>query len=130
METVYRITAGCAVAVIMILTVKQRSGELAAVISLAACSIILWMCFDSVQTLFTWFQTVGASHEMPDEIISTVLKVCGIGVFSQFASMFCQDAGEGTLAKTVELCAGAISVCTMLPLVDSALTTVSRLLGG
>ena len=130
MESIYKMAVACAVAVVMILTLKQRSGELAAMLSLASCAIVLGMGMNSVRTALTWFREIGSENGIDPPLISAVLKVCGIGVLSQCVAVFCRDAGEGSLAKIVEFCAGATAICVMLPFMDSAMDTVEKLLGG
>ena len=52
------------------------------------------------------------------------------GILTQLASTVCADAGENAVAKTVELCGGALAVCVALPLMEAVLELLQTMGGG
>ena len=58
---------------------------------------------------------------------SPVMKCVGIGLITNLAGQVCRDAQQGTAASAVELCGVFCALYAALPLVESLLTVVERL---
>ena len=100
-----------AAAALCALVVKQRSPELAVLVSLAACAVLL------TRTL-PLFETVRDRME----------ALVGLAVVTKLAASLCRDAGEGSVAAFVELAGSAAAVVVALPLLDMVLKLVEDLL--
>ena len=57
-----------------------------------------------------------------------VLKCVGIGLVTHLASQICRDAQQGSVGAAVELCGTLCALYVSLPLIESLLSTVEKLL--
>lgn len=60
--------------------------------------------------------------------LSPVLKCVGIGAVTHMASQLCRDAQQGSISAAVELCGTMCALYVSLPLIESLLSVVERLL--
>ena len=67
---------------------------------------------------------------LDDAVMAPLLKTVGIGLLTQAACAVCQDAGQSSLAKTVELCGTFLAVYVSLPLAEAVLELLRKLIGG
>lgn len=118
------------VAAALVTVIRQRTPELALMLSVAAgVVILLWIIqtgvplFHEVKNLFT--QTA----EAQSEAVEILFKSLGICFVVQIACDACRDLGESAIAAKVEM-AGKISVLVLaLPLFRQILEIVARLIG-
>ena len=77
-----------------------------------------------IQSLFSRLTQLGGLQE---GYLATLLKVLGVSYAAEMAAQFCQDLGEGALARKVEL-AGKLSVFTLTaPLLMTLLEMILEL---
>lgn len=60
--------------------------------------------------------------------VTPVLKCVGIGLVTNLAGQVCKDAQQGTAASAVELCGVFCALYVAMPLVESVLSVVEKLL--
>jgi len=130
MEQAIKLTAAAIVAVIMIVTLRQRSGDFALLLSLCVCIVLLLYGLHQFRETGTWIRDLCGKIGLQSWIMDTLLKVCGICICTQICIIFCHNAGEQAVAKAVELCSSVLTVAAMLPLLNSAADVVEKLLGG
>ena len=63
------------------------------------------------------------------DLLSSVLRMLGIGLLSAFFADVCRDLGEGTLASRIELCGRIEIVLLCLPFLDELLSLASEVGG-
>ena len=79
---------------------------------------------------FAFLGTLQKLAGLDDAVMAPLLKTVGIGLLTQAACAFCQDAGQSSLAKTVELCGTFLAVYVSLPLAEAVLELLRKLIGG
>ncbi len=62
-------------------------------------------------------------------ILDVFLKVIGIGLISQFASLICADAGNQSLSKVLQLMTTVVILCLSTPILEEMLSLLENLLG-
>ena len=65
-----------------------------------------------------------------EALLSPLLKCVGVALLSQLASAICLDAGQGALAKTVELGGAVLALTLSLPLISAVLSLLEQLSSG
>lgn len=59
--------------------------------------------------------------------VSPVMKCVGIGLVTNLAAQVCKDAQQGTAAAAMELCGVFCALYAALPLLESMLSVVEKL---
>ncbi len=108
--------------------VRQKTPELAALLSLAACALLLWNTLPLLETIRDVLQELADLAELSTAILRPVLQTVGLAVVTKLASALCRDAGEGGVASFLEVAGGAAAVLVALPLLKMVLQLVQSLL--
>ncbi|MGM9578799.1 MAG: SpoIIIAC/SpoIIIAD family protein [Evtepia sp.] len=108
--------------------VRQKAPELAAVLTLAACVLLLWNTLPLLETIRDVLTELADLAELSPTILRPMLQTVGLAVVTKLASSLCRDAGEGSIAAFLEIAGGAAAVLVALPLLKMVLQLVLALL--
>lgn len=130
MDSMYKIAAVAVLSSIMCLIVRQNEKATGLALSVLACSVILVLGFSFLKPIWSIAKKLRELSELSDDIVSPLFKVVGIGLLTQIAGSVCNEAGEVSLAKAVEITGSILSIYASLPLLASVLSLVEKLIGG
>ena len=108
--------------------VRQKAPELAAVLTLAACVLLLWNTLPLLETIRDVLTELADLAELSPTILRPMLQTVGLAVVTRLASSLCRDAGEGRIASFLEIAGAAAAVLVALPLLKMVLQLVLALL--
>lgn len=108
--------------------VRQKAPELAAVLTLAACVLLLWNTLPLLETIRDVLTELADLAELSPTILRPMLQTVGLAVVTKLASSLCRDAGEGSIAAFLEIAGAAAAVLVALPLLKMVLQLVLALL--
>lgn len=117
------------IAVIFVSLLKKRDGELAVVLSVAACAVIGAVMFELAEPIITFLEKLRNLGGMDKELMAPMLKVLGIGLLTQVSANVCTDAGQSAIAKLIEVAGGLFSVYLALPLLEAVLELLESMGG-
>lgn len=121
METVFRITALCLTAALLVLVVKRGSGELAMLLSLAAVAAVLLSLASAMEEVVTFLRSLGQKSGLPEELFLPLYKTVGIALVVKGGGNLCRDAGESALAAVLEMGGSVCALLVALPLLQAVL---------
>lgn len=108
--------------------VRQKTPELAALLILAACALLLWNTLPMLETIRDVLEELAALADLSPAILRPMIQTVGLAVVTKLASSLCRDAGEGSIASFLEVAGGASAVLVALPLLKMVLQLVQELL--
>lgn len=108
--------------------VRQKAPELAAVLTLAACVLLLWNTLPLLETIRDVLTELADLAELSPTILRPMLQTVGLAVVTRLAASLCRDAGEGSIAAFLEIAGAAAAVLVALPLLKMVLQLVLALL--
>lgn len=120
-------TLGVAAALCAVV-VRQKTPELAALLGLAACALLLWNTLPMLETIRDVLKELAALAELSPTVIRPMVQTVGLAVVTKLASSLCRDAGEGGVASFLEVAGSAAAVLVALPLLKMVLQLVQELL--
>lgn len=115
------------VAVIMIVTLRPKNGEIAIMLGVSCSVIILLSVFSQVSAVMDTVNNIIAVSDISTGYVAILLKVIGICLITEFAVNTCKDAGSQSLANNVSLAGKIMVTVTSLPLYADILNTVLSL---
>ncbi len=115
------------VAVIMIVTLRPKNGEIAIMLGISCSVIILLSVLSQVSEVVSMVNQIIAVSDISTSYIVILLKVIGICLITEFAVNTCKDAGSQSLANNVSLAGKLMVTITSLPLYSDILNTVLSL---
>lgn len=115
------------VAVIMIVTLRPKNGEIAIMLGVSCSVIILLSVFSQISAVMDTVNNIIAVSDISTSYVAILLKVIGICLITEFAVNTCKDAGSQSLANNVSLAGKIMVTVTSLPLYADILNTVLSL---
>lgn len=108
--------------------VRQKTPELAALLVLAACALLLWNTLPMLETIRDVLEELAELAELSPTVLRPVVQTVGLAVVTRLSASLCRDAGEGGIAAFLELAGGAAAVLVALPLLKMVLQLIRELL--
>lgn len=115
------------VAVIMIVTLRPKNGEIALMLTISCSVIILVSVLSQVSAVMDTINNIIAVSDINTSYVAILLKVIGICLITEFTVNTCKDAGSQALANNVSLAGKIMVTITSLPLYADILNTVLSL---
>ncbi len=116
------------IAVIIMVMLKPKNGEIAIMLGISASVIILLAVLSQVTQIMDTINNIIAVSGISTSYIVILLKVIGICLITEFAVNTCKDAGSQSLAGNVSLAGKILITITALPLYSDILNTVIGLI--
>lgn len=130
MSTVVQIGALAIVAAVLCVLVRTHTGALAVLLSLCASVVILLLSFQFFSPILSVLRQLRELTGLDEAATAPMLKVAGIGILTQTAASICEDSGEKTLSRSVEIGGTVLSLYASLPLISAVLDLMKETLGG
>ncbi|MFU0801215.1 MAG: stage III sporulation protein AD [Xylanivirga thermophila] len=125
---IMQIVAMGLVATVLAVTVKQDKPELGIFITIAAGIIIFTIILSKLVSIIDILYDLSIKSNLDNMYISIVLKVVAVSYIAEFGAQICKDAGEGTIAKKIEL-GGKIVILTMaIPILTALMEVIVKIL--
>lgn len=128
MTSLTKLSALSVLAALMILVIKKQSPELALILSLCACALGAILVLEGVSPVLQLAHSLADRAGLEPTLAAPLWKCLGLGLLTELSSGICADAGQGALAKLVELGGGVLCLCVSLPLVQAVLALIEGLL--
>lgn len=115
------------ITLILSIIIKQRSSEFSMIISIAGGLIIVFLCFDYLSELISYYSNLSSSVNIDNVILKTALKIIGVGFLTEFVSELAIDFGNSAIASKVVF-GGKVVVCIItLPIVKELVSLLFSL---
>ena len=129
MEIFLKVTAGILISSILGLTLLRQDSAISLLLSICVCSMVLIAAGTYLRPIIEFTDRLVQVGQLNVERFHILLKVVGVGLISQIATLICSDAGYQSLGKTLQIIAGAVILCICIPLLDEMLTLIETILG-
>lgn len=118
---VFKILAILLVSAVISLMLKQKNGEYALLVSVAAGVITAALILKHLSSSFSTLKSYIEDYGVETEYFKVALKALGIGYITSFIADACRDSGQTSLASKAELAGKAAIFVLSLPLLLSVL---------
>ena len=128
MENVTGLAAAAVAAALCAAVVRQRSGEVGAVVALAAGVLLLGAVLAGLEDVTALMDELGELAGLSPAVLAPVVKTVGVAILTRLSAELCRDAGEGGIAAAVETAGAVTALLAALPLLRAVVATVAGLL--
>lgn len=128
MSTFFQTCAAVMLALLLIL-MQQNGKEMGTLLSLAVCCMVAVVALSYLRPVLDFLATLEALGNLDGDLVGTLLKAAGIGMLTEIASMVCNDAGNASMGKTVQLLGTAVILWLSLPLFTALMELLRSILG-
>lgn len=116
------------IAVVLCLFVGKRDKDIAMLLSLLACSMVLIVAIQYLRPVFQFFDYLKEIGNLDGQMLSILMQVVGVGLIAQVMGGICTDAGYGAIGKAVQILATAVTLSISLPAFHSLLDLLEGIL--
>lgn len=128
MEQFFRAVALVLLAVVFVLILKNSSKGIGELLSLLVCCMVMIAAVSYLEPVIAFVETVQDLSGLDGDMLKILLKVVGISVTAEIASLLCDDAGNSAMGKTLQILATAVILCLSLPMLTSLLRLIEGIL--
>lgn len=129
MELFLKACGAVLLTVILILAQGSISKDLSMVLSVAVCSMMALTAMEFLQPVIGFIAELEQIGGIDHTLVSSLLKVTGIGLVSEVAAQVCADAGNGSLGKAIKLLGSAVILWLSIPMFTMLIDLLQRILG-
>lgn len=120
--------AAVLLAVILTLVLEQNGKDMAAVLSIVVCCLIIGVVLSYLRPVLIFLQQLESIGNFSGEMFGILFKTAGIGIVSEVAAMVCADAGKASFGKGLQLAGTAVILWLSIPIFSGLLDLVQSIL--
>ena len=111
-----------------VLVVKQFRNDFAILIGVVGSILMLILISNQVSLLFAQISQIFIKTNIDTRIISSLLKIVGIGYITEFSANICNDTGCVSIGDKILFCGKILILFMSLPIINSLVDIIVGLL--
>ena len=111
-----------------VLVVKQFRNDFAILIGVVGSILMLILISNQVSLLFAQISQIFIKTNIDTSIISSLLKIVGIGYITEFSANICNDTGCSSIGDNILFCGKILILFMSLPIINSLVDIIVGLL--
>lgn len=115
--------------VIMVLALGKEGKQSALLLVLAVCAMVGVLALGYLSPVVDFMKRLSAIGQINGQMLGILMKVVGIGLIGELASLICADSGHASLGKVLQILSAAVILRLALPLLEQLLELLERVLG-
>lgn len=129
MALFWKATAGVLLAVVLGLTLGKQEKDLSILLTMAVCCMAAMIAISYLEPVLDFLRELEALGDLQGDMLGILLKAVGIGLVAEIAGMVCNDAGNSSLGKTIQMLGSAVILYLSIPIFSALLTLIREILG-
>ncbi len=115
-------------AAILSILLKKYKPEFSLLIGIIAAVAIFFIIAEQLAAVVATLSDFSDKSGVDSGMVGLVLKIIGVAYLSQFGADVCADAGEGAIAKKIELAGKVVILAMTIPVISGLLKLITNLL--
>lgn len=116
-------------AVILIGNLNGCRRDMASLLSLAVCVMVALVALAYIRPVLDFVVELEAIGNLDSHMVHILLKLLGIGLVSEIAVLACNDSGNASLGKSLQMLTMMVMLYHAVPLYRSLITVLQEILG-
>ena len=125
----WKATAGVLVAVVLGLSLDRQGKDFFVLLTMAVCAMAAGAAFLYLEPVLDFLCELEALSQLQEDMLGILLKCVGIGVVAELASMICNDSGNTSLGKQLQMLGSSVILYLSVPVFRSLLELIQDILG-
>ena len=109
--------------------VSGRNKEIGTLLLVLGSCVILITAVSYIEPVFAFIRKLQTLGKLNNEMLEILLKSVGIGLLAEISVLVCNDMGNASMGKTLQILATAAIIWLSLPMLNSLLDLIGNLLG-
>ena len=116
--------------VVLGLSVGKTEKDISAVLGMVSLCIAACAAVTVLEPVLDYLVELRRGFNLPDELVSTLLKAVGIALMAELSAAVCTDAGSASLGKILQILGGAVVLSLSIPMFRTLMTIIKEMTGG
>ena len=116
--------------VVLGLSVGKTEKDISAVLGMVSLCIAACAAVTVLEPVLDYLVELRRVFNLPDELVSTLLKAVGIALTAELSAAVCTDAGSASLVKILQILGGAVVLSLSIPMFRTLMTIIKEMTGG
>ena len=116
--------------VVLGLSVGKTEKDISAVLGMVSLCIAACAAVTVREPVLDYLVELRRVFNLPDELVSTLLKAVGIALTAELSAAVCTDAGSASLGKILQILGGAVVLSLSIPMFRTLMTIIKEMTGG
>ena len=129
MSLLLKASAGVLTALILWLTLNKHAKDMSVLLTLAVCAMVVTVSIGFLQPVVSFLRRIQELGNLDSDLLSVVLKVVGIGLITEIATLICKDAGNESMGKALQLLSTVAVLWMSIPVFERLLSLLDKILG-
>lgn len=125
----FQALTGVLLTIILVLSLGNQGKETGHLLVMTACGMAAIIAMNYLKPVLDFVMKLQDIGGLDSAIIETMLKVAGISVLSEIASLVCTDAGNSSLGKVVQLLGTSVILWLSIPLFSALIELIQKIMG-
>ena len=130
MSEFWKTTSIVLLTVILGLAVGKTERDISAVLSLVAACIAAGVAVTIQEPVLDYLWELQRLYDLPEGLVSVLLKAVGIALVAELSSAVCTDAGNALLGRMLQILGGAVVLSLSVPMFRTLMTIIKEMIGG
>ena len=122
-------TAAVLLTVVLALALGKQGKEAGLLLTLAVCCMVCVLALSYLQPVVDFIHQLQSIGQLDGGMLEILLKVAGIGLIGEIASLICADAGNAALGKALQMLSAAVILWLSIPLLTQLMELLQQILG-
>lgn len=128
MDLFIKTTGLILIALLLGIVLTKQGKDFLVLLTVFVCSVIALSALNYLSPIIDFLTKIQVLGNLDTEIMTTLLRVVGIGILSEIVCQICTDAGNAALGKTLQLLSAAVILWLAVPLFTGLIDLVEKIL--
>lgn len=129
MATFLQAAGAALIAVILCVMLSTKGKETGLLLSMGVCSMLCLVALRYLQPVLDFLDQLEDLGGLDRNLVGILLKAAGIGFLSEIAGLVCEDAGNKSMGKALQILGSGAILWLSIPLFQSLLDLIGQILG-
>lgn len=114
---------------ILSLSVGKTEQDISVVLGMVALCIGTCAAVTILEPVLDYLRELQNTFRLPEDLINVLLKAVGITLAAELSAAVCSDAGNTSLAKTLQILGGAVVLSLSVPVFRTLMLIIKEMIG-
>lgn len=129
MEGYWKVIGAVLTTLVLGLHIGKQEKDFALLLTLAVICLGIRAMVSFLDPVLQLLRELEETARMQEGTVSCMLKCMGIALVSETAALICQDAGNGSLGKLVQMMGSSVVLYVSIPAIRALLRLIQDILG-
>ena len=130
MDIYLKALGGALLALLVCLVLSGTGKDFSMLLGLLTCCMITTVAMAYLDPVMAFLEQLEAMIPLDNSMLRILIKIMGIGIIGEVASLICSDSGSSALGKSLQLITGMMILWMALPLMQMLLDLIGEIMEG